>query len=227
MDNPLASLKTGWWSFALPGYRDHPKPATYSLFSYEGLPPVEVPSDVNWHWLESQPPHERWSLAANGYPDGSKPDLSQLHRLIAQAGFRLPLHFTTFMDSPSLHARIRSCTACLLELSDFLVPTSAPPAGLMIQFLVDQQGCLRWYLFADALGNHCVLASPEVYGLAYHPDQAPIGELDLFHEDIWVCAQSFGQFIYRFWLENEIWFGLAEGRQPATKLQRDYLSHYT
>ena len=226
MVNTILNLKKGWWSFALPGYRDHSTITTYSLFSYEDLPPISVPGNANWQWLEAQHPHKKWSLASNGYPDGSRADLSNLHDLIAQAPFEIPEQFIKFIEIPSLHGRIRSCTACLLELSDFLVHTSTPPNGLIIQFLVDQQGCLRWYLFADALGNHCVLVSGETFGLFYDPNEVPRNEVDLFREEIWLCAPSFSEFIYRFWLENEIYFTLVQDPQAVTSLQRDYLSHY-
>jgi hypothetical protein len=226
MASPLADMRTGWWSFPLPGYRDQPEPTTYSLFSYEQLPQIEAPGHAGWDWLASHPPQREWSLSANSYPDGSRADLSRLRSLIGQVPFALPLEFVTFFEAPSLHSRIRSCTACMLELSDFPVCTTAPPDGVIVQFLVDQQGVLRWYLFADPQGNQAVLASGEAYGLNYGPDETPRTEVNLFIEDFWLCAPSFSEFIYRFWLENEVWFALAEGRQPTTPQQRDYLNHY-
>ena len=84
-----------------------------------------------------------WSLASSYYADGSATDVSGLPSLAAQAPFRLPGHFTTFINSPSLHRRIRSCTACILELSDFPVFTGSARDGLIIQFLVDQQEVLN------------------------------------------------------------------------------------
>jgi hypothetical protein len=225
MTNPLENLSTGWWSFSLPGYRDHPQPTTYSLFSYEDLPPINVPGDANWSWLEAQPLQEEWSLKENSYPDGSETDLTHLKRLIAQAEFELPAQFTAFMASPSLHERIRSCTACMLELGDFIVRTTDPPGGLIIQFLVDQQGVLRWYLYADAAGGQAVLVSGEVFGLIYDPDQVRRDEINLFNEEFWLCASSFEEFICRFWLENEIWFRLDKGL-PLDERQQAYLDHY-
>jgi hypothetical protein len=114
----------------------------------------------------------------------------------------------------------------MLELSDFPVRTSFPPDGVIIQFLVDQQGVLRWYLFTDSIGNLAVLSSGEVYGLIYDPNEEPVNEIDLFKEDFWLCAPSFHEFIYRFWLENEVWFRLSEGQEPTTPEQTSYLYHY-
>jgi hypothetical protein len=40
-----------------------------------------------------------------------------------------------------------------------------------------------------------------------------------------VVAESFNEFIYRFWIENEIWFALNDGK-PLTDEQRRYAEHY-
>ena len=219
-------LKTGWWSFALPGYRDHATPSTYSLFSYEELPPLEVPNDDVFQWLQSKPPHQAWSLAANGYPDGTKPDLGRLPELMAQAQGGLPAAFITFMQSASLHERVRSCTACYLELSDYAVQTSRPAKGVLIHFLSDQQWCLNWYLYAARSGAHCVAVSGETYGFDFDPAEPRLDEIDLVSEDIWLCAPTFVEFIYRFWLENEIFFSLAQGKGLLTSEQQAYVNHY-
>ena len=169
MMKPLSLLKAGWWCFALPGYREHPTPTTYSLFPYEELPPLNAPDDPALRWLQSKPPHQEWSLAENGYSDGSKPDLGRLPELIAQAEADIPPAFITFMQSPWLHERIRSCTACYLELSDYVVQTSNPAKGVLIHFLSDQQWCLHWYLYAARSGAHCVAVSGEAYGFDFDP----------------------------------------------------------
>lgn len=47
-------MKTGRLAPELPGVRPHPAPTTYSLFSYENLPPL--PSevlDLEFTWLQS------------------------------------------------------------------------------------------------------------------------------------------------------------------------------
>ena len=75
-------MRTGWWSFELPQYRPHPKRSTYSLFSYEDLPPIRQTPDSDFRWLKSQPVKER-SLAQGRYADGSKPDLNKLSAILA------------------------------------------------------------------------------------------------------------------------------------------------
>ena len=48
-------------------------------------------------------------------------------------------------------------------------------------------------------------------------------------DDASVCAASFSEFLYRFWIENEIFFPLAgpdAGRSPLTDEQRRYGEHF-
>ena len=50
--------------------------------------------------------------------------------------------------------------------------------------------------------------------------------IDLTQAKFWLCAPSFEQFIYRLWMENEIWYALAWDKQPLTPLQQAYVDHY-
>ena len=109
MNTITNKMKTGWWSFELPYYRPHIQKGTYSLFPYEDLPSVGEKPDADFEWLKSQPAKER-SLFDGSYPDGSQPDLSKLAGIAAQSGIHLPESFITFINSPELHRRIRSCT---------------------------------------------------------------------------------------------------------------------
>lgn len=221
------NLKTGWWSFSLPGFRDHPRnPTTYSLFDYENLPPIAPPKDAKFTWLWSEPKHEKWSLAANNYADGSRADLSRLPELADQAQVALPPDFVEFMQAVALHERIRSCTACFLQLNEFVVRVTKPVDGVLLNFLSDQQYCLQWYLYASRSGDHCITVSSEICGLQFETDLRPQDEMDLTKAEMWMCAPNFTEFIYRFWLENEIWYRVIENGEPPSPIQKDYLDHY-
>jgi hypothetical protein len=41
-----------------------------------------------------------------------------------------------------------------------------------------------------------------------------------------ICAQSFEEFLYRFWLENCIWFVLTDKHRQLTDEEENYLRHY-
>ncbi len=226
MPDPLGLLPRAWWSFSLPGFREHPEPGTYSPFAYDELPPIHVPSDPQFNWLLAKPVHDRWSLATNPYPDGSMPDLSNLPELVADAGVSFPQSFAAFIQDRRLHGGIRSSTACLLELGVHLVASSDPMRGALLHFLSDQQSCLHWCLLATTSRIHCVLVTPEPWGLLYSPGEPAPLELDLTEQKVWLCADSFEEFVYRFWLENEIWFRVLRDRLPATDEEAAYLDHY-
>jgi hypothetical protein len=66
------SIKKGWWSFGLPGYRD--SEYTYSLYPFETLPPIPKNLDANFTWLLESPKFG-YSLADGTYCNGDIPDL--------------------------------------------------------------------------------------------------------------------------------------------------------
>jgi hypothetical protein len=220
-----AGIKTGWWSFELPEYRPHPNSqiATYSLFSFDELPPVLGQFDYDYQWLKSQPVKEGL-LADGGYNNGEPPDLGKLSNIIDQLNLQPPRSFLTFVESIDLHKRIRSCTDCYLDVADFAVRNIGEDHSYLIHFLSDSQWILHWYIHIGNSGDHFVVASPNAYGFA--AGGAEDRSLDLAHSDIWFCAPSFTEFIYRFWLENEIWFASAFDKQPLTALQQAYVDHY-
>ncbi len=41
-----------------------------------------------------------------------------------------------------------------------------------------------------------------------------------------ICAKNFAEFIWRFWIENEIWFALALNDHSLTPPEREYVDHY-
>jgi hypothetical protein len=226
--NKLAeALPKAWPAPDLPGYRNHPRRfATYSIFSYGDLPPLQEASDDQFRWLAGESPKEEWSLRADGGELEKK-----LREITGETGITLPRGFGTFLLSPELQARIRSCTACYLELPDHIVLTGGAEDGHLIHFLSDQQWCLHWYLHVNPDGEECVLCSPHAYGFDseasgdLHESSSRPSPINLAEEEVFFCARSFGEFLYRFWIENETWFALTDG-VPLTEMQRAYAGHY-
>jgi len=223
-------MKTGWVAFELPGYRKHPAPGTYSLFPYEELPPVQTKLDEDFRWLSSEPVR-KGSLAEGTYSGGSKPDLEKLSEIVRRLDTPLPPPFMTFIKSSDLHRKVRSCTDCYLDVADRAVKTKGSEDGHLIHFLSDSQWCCHWYLHASRSGGHSVLVSFDAYG--FDVDEGVDGyascrkdEVELEHEEIWLCSPTFTEFVYRFWLENEIWFALYRGGGALTEEQEAYLGHY-
>jgi hypothetical protein len=191
MNTMAPMMKTGWWSFELPFYRPHPEVGTYTLFSYEDLPPIVEKPDNNFEWLKSQLIKEH-SLFEGCYPDGSKPDLSKLTSMASRAGISLPESFITFINSIELHKLIRSCTDCYLDIGDFAAKTKGNIEGYLIHFLSDSQWIGHWYIHTNNHGHHFIVTSLNAYGFAFEADNRfpPANTIDLQEEDIWYCAPS-------------------------------------
>ena len=220
MSNFISTIRKGWWSFDLPDYR--PGESTYTLFPYDELPPIDSSIDDDFAWLSGQSTKEH-SLSENAYPTGEKPDLSKITDLEKNLKLNLPSEFVLFMKETDLHAKIRSCTDCYLELPDFVVMTYGAEDGFLVHFLSDSQYVLHWFLYLNLTGEHCVLVSENPYGIqGFDLPQS----ISIEAEPIWFCASSFKEFIYRFWLENEIWFTLVDKNRSLTTTENLYLTHY-
>ena len=152
-----------------------------------------------------------------------------LQGIIASAqhfGLSLPEAFLRLMSSPELQDCIPSCTACYFQLSQLTPCPGTGEDGYVVRFLHDQQDCVMWHLYLSPHGDEYVLASGTYLDLvATNPDkvchiteEGALGQTD-------ICAPSFEAFLYRFWMENMIWFNLVE-REPLTEEQRRYLAFY-
>ena len=219
MQYDLTSIKKGWWSFGLPGYRD--SQSTWTLYNYDTLPPISQDLDNNYNWLIDKP-KVGYSLADGTYCNGDIPELSEFHSILQPIHDFIPLAFWNFIFSQELHQRIHSITSCLLCPPDFVVKTSMGIEGYLFQFLADQQFSVNWFLHVTPDGKHFVVAS---HGwLGYRAGELP-REVDLSQVEAYYCSPSFSEFIYHYWLENEIARSLFENI-PLNQTQEKYVMHY-
>jgi len=222
--NPNNSpFRAAWWSVELPGYRACD--STYCYFPYEMLPPLdESLFRGEFQWLA--PPGDEMQAtmaiyrneAANARMAGN---LNRLKASAAQLGLRLPAAFLAFMTSPELQDRIPSCTACYFDLSERIIQLPIDDGGYLIRFLNDQQGVLLWYLYLTPQSESAVVISPVVFD----DDGWDKTPTETIRADIEFCAPTFEEFMYRFWVENTIWFA-SEGGHSLTEAQANYLRHY-
>ena len=225
---PFAPFQTGWYSFDLGRYR--PCDGTYCFYSYESLPPIP---DVNetLNWLGSLDSDIDRSMEIYRKDPAERGNLVAINASAQRLGLTLPVSFLRLMGSPDLQDRIPSCTACYFSLGDDIVACPGSDDGYIVRFLNDQQGVLLWYLYLTPHGKHCVLVSPipldEVAG-----DSAGGGLSEADRKAVlastFVCAPSFAAFVYRFWLENLLWFKFNEGngQEQLTDEESRYLAHY-
>jgi hypothetical protein len=138
----------------------------------------------------------------------------------------LPRSFEAFVRSPEPRRRIRSATACYLDLADAAVPVVG--GGWLIHFLADQQWALHWSLFAGPNGEEAVIASEEPFGYASE-GYVDGRSVDLEKTDASACTESFAGFLFRYWIETEIWFALTSqpgDQRRLTDEQTHYVEHY-
>jgi hypothetical protein len=226
--SPWSKLRQSWSQIDLPGYREFT--GTYREFPTNALPPISIPLDDNCAWLMQYGTEQDRGL------DQYKRDLqpAAVLQLAARAGIELPVSFRHFMSDPRIQKRVRSCTDCYLDPGQRIVETVGSIPGHLIHFLSDSQSCVHWYLHVIADGRAAVLESEYLYcypiknpeWLDYH--SCGLDKIDLQELGFACCATSFPEFLYRFWIENEIWFALQGDKagRTLTLLERDYVGYY-
>lgn len=207
-------LKKGWVFTEIKGIRDVERSATYHLFDYEELPPIEEELDGSFDWLSNQPEQKD----EKAYPYAFGDQLILLRKEADAKGLKVPDSFFRLMGDGGLLRRIRSNTDCSFELGEFIEEVPDTHGMNFIHFMSDSQGCGYWYLCVDKAGNHCVVTSGNLYGHTNKEEGA---------EEIgYYCAASFEEFIYRFWIENEIWFKTIWDRVALSEVEERYANFY-
>jgi hypothetical protein len=211
------------------GYREVGAHGTYGLFDCAELPPIERALDNDLAWLLGEPIAGDWAIVGGAERDADRRAWSKM------AGFSdivLPSSFEAFVASSEPACRIRSATGCYVERADFVV--SVVGGGQLVHFLSDQQWIRHWLVYIDDGGAESVVSTYPPYGFAeerepdeFDPGYTPesLRSFDPGSADAIVCADSFSEFLYRFWIENEIFFRQKEG--GLTPEQQRYLDHYT
>lgn len=199
--------------------------STYCFITYDSLPKIE--HDLlqgNFHWLTDLQGDETCmaqdDISSAKLEQHMLNNLTQLLFSCREKKIELPESFCLFFQNTSLYSNIPSCTACYFDLSNSLLSCPGDDEAYLIRFMNDQQGVLLWYLYIHPQHPaRVVVASPE-----WKDEDENITQLDdaVILKDLIKCAESFEEFIYRFWIENKIWFALYEER-PLNKEQQEYM----
>jgi hypothetical protein len=230
----IITFPKAWLSVELKGFRDHPEPyRSYSPFHFDSLP--SLPDKLfngSYSWLPRIPITGGADTAFERlYPTV----LAQLVEQAKDLQVVIPMSFVTFITNATLTNSVRSATNCGFGIAKRLVPVPWE-SGYLLRFMADSQGCLFWYLYLTKDSKDCVVVANQYYGGDPTSDrefmEKHLGpEWD--REDppkqsdkIWYCAPSFESFVYRFWIENEIWYSLKENGRPGTDDQKEYLQTY-
>jgi hypothetical protein len=219
---PLPDLRRAWFAVGIPGYREAGAFQPYGEFPIERLPPIERDLDNNLQWLAREPPVSDWAI----FNKEAVRDFD-VHRtaIWSARSTNIPAAFDAFLSAPEIGRRVRSFTGCYIDFGWRIVPAS--DGGTLIHFLSDQQWVAHWSLYVGPDGSEAVVASLVPYGFAdpaVDKDQsAAVATFDVTNAHALVCAESFNEFLYRYWIENEICFRLQEG--GLNEEQQRYLDH--
>jgi hypothetical protein len=215
----LLELRRSWWFCTIDALR--PVDGTYGEFDLDAQPPVDGSDDSLW-WLESEPEHTAWTIDDSDAVPQRRLTTSELSALVP-ADLVVPAALLTLAARPELQRRIRSATACYLDLGDVLVPTAAE-SGYLLHLLSDQQWVRHWLIYLDRDGNESVVTTSEPVGFLlpdddeddyWEPRPPAVIPLDGTF-DLQVCADSVAEFLFRFWVENELSF--ADRRRDSSAL---------
>lgn len=200
--------------------------STYECYDYWTIP--WLPEDLfdgTLHWLKmdsncaTASPAARWTTGdVQAWNERGRRVLPMLQEAVERAGFVLPPAFERFLTNGDLVSRFRSPTDCYFRHSATLLDDRDSNEGAFLHFLSDSQNCYEWYLHLDREGNHCVVVSDE--------DLADFSSTEISAikpPDVMCCAPSFESFLYRLWLENEIWLRLVDESPPLTDSMQEYL----
>lgn len=190
---------------------------TYGRYHFDTLPrPPALTGD--FAWLASA--DQRWVHIGQERKAQNASNIVALRRSAVQLRLCLPDEFIRFVETPTLHKYVQSNTDCFLDITAEPVPSPLAD-GYLVRFLADSQGCVFWSLYLLPDGeDHAVVSSTKYYetepgheGWESQPD------------DIVFCAESFEEFMWRFWIENEIWFANHE-RRAIPQSGIEYIAGY-
>jgi hypothetical protein len=163
-------------------------------------------------------------------PENNVASFPSIEAEIQSLGFHLPEELELLITRPEIQAQIPTCTDCYLELFDTVTPLPGYPDNYVVRFMNDSQSCIMWYLLFQRSGPIRVLASSyfieqDIFeAMQYLAEEDVLLPYDDVLQGCCICAESLGEFIFRFCLENAIWLA-SHDKLPLSPLERDYLDH--
>ena len=187
-------------------------------------------------WLDEVSAELRGIIAETSTLRSGDSEIANLDPVVARVqsrGLDIPQTFLRFMRDTSLHGKVPSCTACFLSLSEDAIAIPGAEDYFLLRFMNDSQSCVLWYLLMSRDEIAGVVASPYFFdknifeGMQYTDefDDERVNYKNAFKEAS-ICADTFAEFMYRFWVENTIWYSLYK-RLGLTAVQEEYLGQIT
>ncbi len=197
-----------WRFLDIDGYRVHSDQAfgMYKPFDLDRQPPAPDGLTGRFEWLSQCSAPEEWAITQDD--DGDHTRVQRPEALAEIAGSReVDPAFRFFIEHPELQRKVRSVSGCYLDLADVGV-SIGDADGLLCHFLSDQQWVRHWLVWCGPGPRQgSVVTTSKPYGFGsedwHEPEPASISNIGA--TDLEVCADSFEEFLFRFWVENELW----------------------
>jgi len=216
--------ETAWWGVELPG---RPRGGTYTRSSFEELPPA--PAEDECARLEF--------LGEVEEPDGPMAEQATLRlrtwttRVLNELNARnlpVPAGFERFFSTMWYTHALPSCTACYCMFEEMEDPEffDTDDGATLLPFYSDQQGVLYWSLYLHPDGTHHVVTGdyPDPQRLQQYFEDDEVPEDERWNLYLPKCAESFAEFVWRWWMENKLWFiTLEDGARPTHPARVAYL----
>ena len=233
MDNPTDLFSRAWFTSGSSELWNCKR--TYCSIPFENLPKVHRATD-DFAWLDDVSEELREIIATTSTLESDCNEVANLETVIArirEIGLKFPDPLLLFLTDSSLQRKVPSCTGCYLSLSENAIPIPGADGNFLLRFLNDSQSCVLWYLLMTSKETTGVVASHFLYernifdAMEYRTwnDDAGVKYEDSFKEAS-ICADTFTEFLYRFWIENTIWYS-AHKHLQLTPLQEEYRSQIT
>lgn len=217
---PPLPLEASWWASDLGHYR--PSKGTYQRYPYASLPDIDADEASSLDWL-GDPALD----AEETHP------ISDLAQQVHELGYALPAEMLALFRH---HLPVRNVIVSFVGCRFDIDPETWRPVpllgGLMVPFYDDLQSTVSWGLWLHRSGAQAVVSFKRFFEVE-GGEEAP-ADLVAFEEGhsagrFEFVSPSLASFVYRFALENQIWYAILGIGRPArvyTPVQRRYLDHY-
>ncbi|MGQ1838627.1 hypothetical protein ACT4S2_09225 [Kocuria turfanensis] len=114
-----------------------------------------------------------------------------------------------------------SATDCYFDLGHHLVPVDG---GYLLHLLSDSQWVRHWLLFVGEGAASAVVTTSYPAGFALDVEESAYWKTEPW--EYVVCAPSFAEFAWRWWMDNEIFHAVRVVHEKLTPEQEEYLRGY-
>ena len=120
-----------------------------------------------------------------------------------------------------LRDRLRSATDCYFDLGDLSVEVDG---GRLLHLVSDSQWAFHWLLFLADDGGQAVVGTAHPAGFRLDPEEATYRREEGYR--YYLVADTFSEFLWRWFMDNDIFYTTSVESRPLTAEQQAYVAQY-